>query len=175
MSPGSKKLNSAIRVLEDHAINLAFEGTKRLVTYEGKSVKDPVTGGFLHEPEFDSQMIMFLLKAYDRKRFGDKIETTFKRLVRQPRGLSDNVLGQMDAHSGISLANFRNTLDLTVGAASARSTCRALFALAASVVAGVDIHKDRYFERSINVNRLQRPLNPRALYPSLGTLQAPPW
>jgi len=67
----------AVRALEDHAVKLAHEGVRRLVTYKGKPVKDPVTGGWLYEVEYDSQLIMFLLKAYDRKRFGDKIDTTF--------------------------------------------------------------------------------------------------
>ena len=70
-------VQKATRTLEDHAVKLAHEGVRRLVTYKGKPVKDPVTGGWLYEVEYDSQLIMFLLKAYDRKRFGDKIDTTF--------------------------------------------------------------------------------------------------
>ena len=66
-----------VRMLEDHAVKLAFEGTKRLVTYKGRPVKDPETGGWLYETTFDGQMVQFLLKNYDRKRFGDKIDTTF--------------------------------------------------------------------------------------------------
>jgi hypothetical protein len=65
-----------IRMLEDHAVRLAHEGRRRLVTFKGRPVKDPVTGGWLYETEFDSQVLMFLLKAYDRKRFGDKLDTT---------------------------------------------------------------------------------------------------
>jgi hypothetical protein len=70
-------MQEGLRTLEDHAVKLAFEGVKRLVTFKGKPVRDPVTGGWLYETEFDSQVLMFLLKSYDRKRFGDKIDTTF--------------------------------------------------------------------------------------------------
>jgi len=70
-------MQDGLRTLEDHAVKLAFEGVKRLVTFKGKPVRDPVTGGWLYETEFDSQVLMFLLKNYDRKRFGDKIDTTF--------------------------------------------------------------------------------------------------
>jgi hypothetical protein len=66
-----------IRMLEDHAVKLAHEGVRRLVTYKGKPVKDPETGGWLYEYEYDGQMVQFLLKAYDPKRFGDKLKTTF--------------------------------------------------------------------------------------------------
>lgn len=64
-----------IRTLEDHAVKLAHEGVKRMVIYKGKPVV--YKGEIVYETEFDSQLIMFLLKAYDRKRFGDKIDTTF--------------------------------------------------------------------------------------------------
>jgi hypothetical protein len=66
-----------IRALEDHAVKLEHEGVRRLVTYKGKPVKDPVTGGWLYETQCDTQLIMFLLKAYDPQRFGDKIHATF--------------------------------------------------------------------------------------------------
>lgn len=64
-----------IRTLEDHAVKLAHEGVKRMVTYKGTPVV--FRGQIVYETEFDSQLIMFLLKNYDRKRFGDKIDTTF--------------------------------------------------------------------------------------------------
>jgi hypothetical protein len=68
-------MRQATRTLEDHCVKLAFEGVKRMVTYKGKPVK--VNGEILCEVEYDSQALMFLLKSYDRKRFGDKIDTTF--------------------------------------------------------------------------------------------------
>jgi hypothetical protein len=36
-----------------------------------------VNGEIVYETEFDSQLAMFLLKAWDRKTYGDKIDTTF--------------------------------------------------------------------------------------------------
>ena len=48
------------------------EGVKRMVTYKSKPVV--YRGQIVYEIEFDSQLIVFLLKNYDRKRFGD---TTF--------------------------------------------------------------------------------------------------
>jgi hypothetical protein len=75
--PGRFKeaMQMGIRTLEDHAVKLAHEGVKRMVTYKGKPVV--YRGQVVYETEFDSQLIMFLLKNYDRKRFGDKIDTIF--------------------------------------------------------------------------------------------------
>jgi len=89
-----------IRMLEDHAVKLAHKGTRRLVTYKGRPVKDPVTRGWLYETEFDSQLLMFLLKNYDRKRFGDKIDTTFgPNWNGRLEDLPDELLKQIEAGS----------------------------------------------------------------------------
>ena len=63
-----------IRTLEDEAVRRAHEGVKKLVLYKGKPIR--VNGELVYETEYDSQLLMFLLKACDRKRFGDKPDTT---------------------------------------------------------------------------------------------------
>jgi hypothetical protein len=65
----------AVRVLEDEAVRRAFEGDKKLVTYKGKPVR--INGEYLYEVVRSDNLLMFLLKAHDPKRFGDKIKTTF--------------------------------------------------------------------------------------------------
>jgi hypothetical protein len=41
-------MQDGLRTLEDHAVKLALEGVKRLVTFKGGPVRDPVTGGWLY-------------------------------------------------------------------------------------------------------------------------------
>ena len=65
----------AVRVLEDEAVRRAFEGDKKLVTYKGKPVR--INGEYLYEVVRSDSLLMFLLKAHDPKRFGDRIKTTF--------------------------------------------------------------------------------------------------
>lgn len=65
----------AVRVLEDEAVRRAFEGDKKLVTYKGKPVR--INGEYLYEVVRSDNLLMFLLKAHDPKRFGDKLRTTF--------------------------------------------------------------------------------------------------
>ena len=62
-------------MLEDEAVRRAHEGVKKLVFWKGKPVR--VNGELVYETEYDSNLLMFLLRAYDPKRFGDKIDTTF--------------------------------------------------------------------------------------------------
>jgi hypothetical protein len=66
----------AVRTLEDEAVRRARLGVKRLVMYKGKPCK-LADGTYAYETEYSDNLLMFLLKAYDRKRFGDKIDTTF--------------------------------------------------------------------------------------------------
>jgi hypothetical protein len=93
----------AVRALEDEAVRRAHDGERKLVTYKGKPVKD-VDGKFLYETVRDSQLLMFLLKAYDRKRFGDKIDTTFGpnwngNLEDLPEEFLRQVLAKLDAQA----------------------------------------------------------------------------
>jgi len=64
-----------VRTLEDEAVRRAHEGVKKLVLWKGKPVR--VSGELVYETEYDSNLLMFLLRAYDPKRFGDKLRTTF--------------------------------------------------------------------------------------------------
>jgi hypothetical protein len=64
----------AVRTLEGEAVRRAFEGDKKLVTYKGKPVR--INEEYLYEVVRSDNLLMFLLKAYDRKRFGGKIDTT---------------------------------------------------------------------------------------------------
>ena len=49
---------------------------RKPVFYKGEHVRDS-EGRLVYETEFDSNLLMFLLRAYDPKRFGDKLRTTF--------------------------------------------------------------------------------------------------
>jgi len=84
----------AVRTLEDEAVRRAHEGVTKLVFWKGRPVR--VNGELIYETEYDSNLLMFLLKAYDRKRFGDKIETTFKDWSGNLEDLPDNVLAQIE-------------------------------------------------------------------------------
>jgi hypothetical protein len=46
------------------------------ISEKGKPVR--VNGELVNETEYDSNLLMFLLKAYDRKRFGDKSQVDVK-------------------------------------------------------------------------------------------------
>ena len=68
----------AVRTLEDEAVRRAHEGVKKLVTYKGKPIR--VQGDYLYETEYDSQLLMFLLKAYDRDKFGDRTQIDITKI-----------------------------------------------------------------------------------------------
>jgi hypothetical protein len=98
-------MQQATRTLEDHCVRLAFEGVKRMVTYKGQPVI--YKGQIVYETEFDSQALMFLLKAYDRKRFGDKMENTFTQnwdgnIEDLPEEFLRQVLAKLDAQAVVS-------------------------------------------------------------------------
>jgi len=95
----------AIRTLEDEAVRRAYEGERKLVTYKGKPVRD-IDGKFLYETERSDNLLMFLLKNYDRKRFGDKIDTTFGpnwsgNLEDLPEEFLRQVLQQIEAQAAV--------------------------------------------------------------------------
>ena len=81
----------AICALEDEAIRRGHEGVKRLVRYKGRPVKLS-DGTYLFETEYSDNLLMFLLKSYDRERFGDKTENNvWSKLEWQPRGPAGRV------------------------------------------------------------------------------------
>jgi hypothetical protein len=66
----------AVGTLESEAVRRAHEGVCKPVFYKGEHVRDS-EGGLVYETEYDSNLLMFLLRAYDPKRFVDKLRTTF--------------------------------------------------------------------------------------------------
>ena len=93
----------AVRTLEDEAVRRAYEGVRKPVFYKGKQVRDS-EGRLVYETEYDSNLLMFLLKAYDRKRFGDKVDTTFGpnwngNLEDLPEELLRQILQKIDAEA----------------------------------------------------------------------------
>ena len=60
----------ATRALEDAAIRRAKEGTAKPVLHKGKQVY--VDGEPLYEHQYSDALLMFLLRAYDREKFGDR-------------------------------------------------------------------------------------------------------
>lgn len=93
----------AICALEDEAIRRGHEGVKRLVRYKGRPVKLS-DGTYLFETEYSDNLLMFLLKSYDRERFGDKTENTFGpnwngNLEDLPEEFLRQVLAQIEAQA----------------------------------------------------------------------------
>jgi hypothetical protein len=87
-----------IRTLEDEAVRRAYEGVKKLVFWKGKPVR--VNGELVYETEYDSNLLIFLLKGYDRKRFGDKNQVDVKfptRIEDLPEELLDQFIEQFAA------------------------------------------------------------------------------
>jgi len=66
----------AVGGLESEAVRRAYEGVRKPVFYKGEHVRDS-EGRLVYETEFSDNLLMFLLKAYDPKRFGDKLRATF--------------------------------------------------------------------------------------------------
>ncbi len=60
----------AARRLEDAAVQRAKGGIAKPVLYKGKQVY--VDGEPLYEYRYSDALMMFLLRAYDRERFGDR-------------------------------------------------------------------------------------------------------
>jgi hypothetical protein len=97
----------AVRMLEDEAVRRAFEGDKKLVTYKSKPVR--INGEYLYEVVRSDNLLMFLLKAYDRRRFGDKVENTFTQdwsgnLEDLPEEFLKQVLAKLDAQAAAMAA-----------------------------------------------------------------------
>jgi hypothetical protein len=67
-----------VRTLEDEAVRRAHEGVRKPVLYKGKQVF--VEGRPLYETQYSDQLLMFLLKAYDRERFGDQIKMDLSQI-----------------------------------------------------------------------------------------------
>ena len=57
-------------MLEDEAVRRAKHGTAKLVLHKGKQVY--VDGEPLYEHQHSDSLLMFLLRAYDREKFGDR-------------------------------------------------------------------------------------------------------
>jgi len=57
-------------VLEDEAVRRAKHGTAKPVLYKGRQVY--VDGEPLYEHQHSDSLLMFLLRAYDREKFGDR-------------------------------------------------------------------------------------------------------
>ena len=62
----------AVDTLADEAVRRARDGVKRLVTYQGKAVRHE--GQVVWETLYSDAILMFLLKAWDRKTFGDAVK-----------------------------------------------------------------------------------------------------
>ena len=60
----------AARRLEDAAVQRAKDGIAKPVLYKGKQVY--VDGEPLYEYQYSDALMMFLLRAYDREKFGDR-------------------------------------------------------------------------------------------------------
>ena len=60
----------AARTLEDEAVRRAKDGTAKPVLCKGKQVY--VDGEPLYEHQYSDALMMFLLRAYDREKFGDR-------------------------------------------------------------------------------------------------------
>ena len=60
----------AARSLEDEAVRRAKHGTAKPVLHKGKQVY--VDGEPLYEHQHSDALLMFLLRAYDREKFGDR-------------------------------------------------------------------------------------------------------
>ena len=58
--------------LEDQAVRLAHDGIEKPVLYKGKQVH--IQGQPLVEREFSVQMLLALLKAGDRQRYGEQLK-----------------------------------------------------------------------------------------------------
>ena len=57
-------------MLEDEAVRRAKHGTAKPVLYKGRQVY--VDGEPLYEHQHSDTLLMFLLRAYDREKFGDR-------------------------------------------------------------------------------------------------------
>jgi hypothetical protein len=58
------------RTLEDEAVRRAKDGIEKPVLYKGRQVY--VDGEPLYEHQHSDTLLMFLLRAYDREKFGDR-------------------------------------------------------------------------------------------------------
>lgn len=104
----------AVRVLEDEAVRRVFEGDKKPVTYKGKPVR--INGEYLYEVMRSDNLLMFLLKAHDPKRFGDKLRTTFDanwsgNLEDLPEELPKQILAVLEAQTAAELAKPQAQID----------------------------------------------------------------
>lgn len=84
----------AARTLEDEAVRRAHEGLRRPVLYQGKPVR--INGEILYEHEYSDSLLIQLLKAYNRERFGDKQQVSLQ-WNGDPSSLTDEQLEQMHA------------------------------------------------------------------------------
>ena len=91
----------ATRALEDAAIRRAKEGTAKPVLHKGKQVY--VDGEPLYEHQYSDALLMFLLRAYDREKFGDrqvielKLEDWDGDLSKLSEQSAKRLLGQIEA------------------------------------------------------------------------------
>jgi len=82
-----------LQALEDEANRRAHDGVESPVLYEGKPVY--VVGGPLKEREYSDTLLLALLKAYDRERFGDKSQVDLNWSGRL-EDLSEGATGSID-------------------------------------------------------------------------------
>jgi small nuclear ribonucleoprotein (snRNP)-like protein len=80
----------------------------------GARVRDS-EGRLVYETEYDSHLLMFPLKSYDRKRFGDKIENTFGpnwegSIEDLPEEFLRQVLAKLDAQAAAIAAKEHQAL-----------------------------------------------------------------